>query len=88
MRIDCYNASECSIEQINCGDTFYLDGELWIKVAPLGVDLVAPLSDRCYIVSLSRGELRTIKYNAFVVLADTKVVANTREIGATSENEK
>lgn len=78
MRVDCYNASECPVSSVECGDTFYFAGRLWIKVEQCNVDLY-PM-DRCSIVALDRGELRSIKSDALVILADTKIVANTKEI--------
>lgn len=80
MRVDCYNASECPISEVACGDTFYLEGRLWIKVEQCAVDLYPMRTDRCSIVALDRGELRSIKADALVILADTKIVANTKEI--------
>lgn len=77
MRIDCYNATECEVGKVECGDTFYFDGTLYIKVGVMDVDIIAAApADRCYIVSLDRGQLRSVKSEAKVIMADTKVVAN------------
>ena len=75
MRVDCYNASSCLISSIQYGDTFYYDGELYIRVnADLrnGCDHCS-----CWAVALGNGALVPISPNVSVVLADTKVVANT-----------
>lgn len=79
MRVDCYNASECPLSSLDYGDTFYLDGRLYIKVGVADVDVVAEYPGRCYIVSLDRGELKSVKEDIAVILADTKVVVNTKD---------
>lgn len=76
MRINCYNATETTISALEYGDTFYLDGTLYIKVAPNDVDLITTQQCRSFIVDLARGVLRSIKSDTNVLLADTTVVAN------------
>lgn len=80
MRVNCYNASECPVSEITCGDTFYFEGKLCIKVAPFDVDIIAPMQGRCYIVSLETGELRSIKDDAPVSKAETEIVTKTTEV--------
>lgn len=77
MRVDCYNACECLISELEYGDTFYYLGALWIKVN-LGVALHTE-SDKTAIVDLATGELDTVLNSTRVVMADTKVVANTKD---------
>lgn len=78
MRIDCYNASECTVGKMLPGDTFYFDGVLHIKVALNDVDIIPHPTkfERCYIVALDTGNLKSVKADAPVIFADTKVVAN------------
>ena len=77
MRVDCYNACECTVDEIMVGDTFYLDGVLYLKVGVADVDLVAmPMLNRCLIVELGRGVLKSIKAEAVVTRAETRIVAN------------
>ena len=76
MRIDCYNATECLLAEVMCGDTFYFDGGLCIKVAPMDVDVFTTHQDRCFVVELATGALKSVKSEAVVIMADTKVVAN------------
>ena len=76
MRIDCYNACECAVKELTIGDTFYLDGALYLLVGIDDVDVIAmPMTDRCLIVDLARGRLCSIKSDVRVAKADTKVVA-------------
>ena len=79
MRVDCYNASECPLSSLDSGDTFYLDGTLFIKLVVADVDTIVEYPGRCYIASLDRGEIRSIKDDTSVILADTKVVVNTKD---------
>lgn len=80
MRVNCFNASECPVSEITCGDTFYFESELCIKVAPFNVDVIAPTQGRCYIVVLSTGELKSVKDEAPVIKADTEIVTKTTEV--------
>ena len=81
MRVNCYNASECTVRDIVCGDTFYYGGELCIKVAPFDVDVIAPVSGRCYIVVLSTGELKSIKEEAPVTSAsNTEIITKAEDV--------
>ena len=75
MRVDCYNPAEVLVNDVICGETFYLNGDLYIKVSPNDVDIIAPMEGRCYIVKLSTGVLKSIKTDAPVIKADTKIVA-------------
>ena len=76
MRVDCYNACECELKELTAGDTFYLDGALYLKVSIDDVDVVAmPMLDRCLVVDLARGVLKSVKAEAIVLKADTRVVA-------------
>lgn len=79
MRVDCYNASECALSTLECGDAFYYEGKLYIKLGVAEVDVVAEYSGRTYIASLDRGELRSVKSDLPVLYADTKIVANTKD---------
>lgn len=71
MRIDCYNASECAISELECGDTFYREGILYIKtnVSPFMV-----AEHTCFAVSLDVGLLTQFNENTIVTVAETKVV--------------
>lgn len=78
MKIDCYNACTCPISSIQYGDTFYYDNELYIRVdadARTKVDHVS-----CWAVALGNGALVPINPDTIVTLADTKVVANTKDV--------
>ena len=79
MKVDCCNATECPLSSVTYGDTFYLDGRLYIKVGVTDVDVVSDSFGRCLIVALDRGELRSVKEDIAVILADTKVVVNTKD---------
>ena len=78
MRIDCYNACECDIEDIVYGDTFYYNGTVCMRV---NVDtfLTVTVGD-CAYVRLDTGELILCKSNTGVIKADTKVIANTKDV--------
>lgn len=81
MRVNCYNASECPVSELTCGDTLYFNGELCIKVAPFDVDVIAPIQGRCYIVVLSTGELKSVKDDAPVISANnTEIVTKTEDV--------
>lgn len=77
MRVDCYNACECTVESLAYGDTFYYKGELWIKVNSMNIPMQ---TDDCAILTLSDGVLSFVKSDTAVILADTKVVVNTKDI--------
>ena len=82
MRIDCYNASECPVINIQYGDTFYYNSELYMRVSgasrvPIGEPQAC--TDICWAVSLSTGALTSFNSDISVILADTKVVVNTRD---------
>jgi hypothetical protein len=79
MRVDCYNASECPLTSLDYGDTFYLDGVLYIKLGIADVDVVADYPGRCFIASLDKGELKSVKDDIAVILADTKVIINVKD---------
>lgn len=76
MRVDCYNASECDISSVEYGDTCYYSGKLWIRA---NVSEVPITSNKCAIVALDTGDMKVVDSNTQVVLADTKVVANTKD---------
>lgn len=78
MRVDCYNACECPISAVEYGDTCYYRGELYLKVNPCAfpVDIITS----CVIVSLGDGMLQMVDSDTLVTLADTKVVANTKDV--------
>ena len=71
MRIDCYNASECSISELEYGDTFYREGILYLKtnVSPFMLP-----EHSCFAVSLDVGLLTRFDDNTIVTIAETKVV--------------
>lgn len=77
MRIDCYNACECTIDSIEYGDTFYYQDTVCMRVnATMWLH-----SDReCTYVRLDTGELVICDHALAVIKADTKVVANTKEV--------
>lgn len=75
MRVDCYNACETEIAELEFGDTCYYLGTVWIKV---NVNPALAITG-CAIVALNTGELRIVDSSTNVILADTKVVANTKD---------
>lgn len=77
MRIDCYNACENIIAEVECGDTFYYRGSLYMRVNP---DILGFDRDDYLIVDLARGDLEVVKGDTPVIFADTKVVVNTKEL--------
>ena len=79
MRIDCYNATECPVSSVEYGDTFYFDSKLHMRCR-LGMNIGTNLEQRwCYIVSLDVGEIKAVEPDTQVIMADTKIVANTRD---------
>lgn len=79
MRVDCYNASECPISSIQYGDTFYHQGELYLRV---NTAMKHSLEDEttCWAVALGDGMLMPFDADGSVTLADTKVVVNTKDV--------
>ena len=75
MRVDCYNACECAISEIEIGDTFYYDGYLYIRANEA---VIAP--DNCIGVRLDNGDITIFRSGELVTKADTKVVVNAKEI--------
>ena len=75
MRVDCYNACECAISEIEIGDTFYYDGYLYIRANEA---VIAP--DNCVAVRLDSGDVSICRPDLLVTKADTKVVVNTKDI--------
>ena len=71
MRVDCFNACECELSELLSGDTFYLDGALYLKAY---MESTA-MADGEYVVDLARGEIMVVLKNTIVQKADTKVVA-------------
>ena len=76
MRVDCYNASECPISSIEFGDTFYYNSELYIKINPS--TFIPNNQYYSWAVALSDGRLTQFDEGTSVILADTKVIANTK----------
>ena len=74
MRVDCYNACETVLEEIEYGDTFYYLGKLYMRVSFDIGEL-----ERSVVVDLAKGEAIFMPNNTQVILADTKVVANTKD---------
>lgn len=77
MRIDCYNACECTIDSIEYGDTFYYQDTVCMRVNAI---VLLNSNRECAYVRLDTGELTICKPDMTVIKADTKVVANTKEI--------
>ena len=71
MRIDCYNASECTIDEIDYGDTFYLNGILYIHIN----QTMFGYTDNQYAVDLATGMLEKFKPHTVVIKADAVVRA-------------
>ena len=79
MRVDCYNATECPVSSVEYGDTFYFDSKLYMK-CKLGQNIGTHIEQRwVFIVALDIGEIRGVDPDTQVILADTKVVANTKD---------
>ena len=85
MRVNCYNATECPLSEIFVGDTFYLNSTLCIKVLPDNVDVFATQQDRCFVVELEKGILKSVKADAPVIKAETEVVTHYDTCEATPE---
>ena len=79
MRIDCYNACECTIDSIEYGDTFYYQDTVCMRVNATCI-LATDSNRECAYVRLDTGELVVCKSDMPVIKADTKVVANTKEV--------
>ena len=77
MKVDCYNACECEVSSLEYGDTCYHASRIWIKA---NVNEIPITSNKCALVALDTGEMKVVEANMKVVLADTKVVANTKEV--------
>ena len=71
MRIDCYNACECPISELECGDTFYREGVLYIKA---NVSPFMTAKHDCFALALGVGLLTQFDENTMVTIAETKVV--------------
>ena len=80
MRVDCYNACACSVANLNYGDTCYYSDDLYIRVNPIGRLSRCVDDDECVLVKLCTGDMTIVHLSTNVVLADTKVVANTKDI--------
>lgn len=74
MKVDCYNACECPVKDIEVGDTFYYEGDLYIRIHHGGL-IDQSRGDIVYGVMLSTGELCVFADDATVTKADSKVVA-------------
>ena len=81
MRVDCYNACECPVDSLAYGDTCYYEGRLWIKARDntINMRLDDVVDDDCVLVALDNGEMYIADKDLRVILADTKVVANTKD---------
>jgi hypothetical protein len=75
MRVDCYNACECTIDSIEYGDTFYYKNTVCIRVNAT----MLYSGNECAYVRLDTGELFICNFDMLVIKADTKVVANTKD---------
>ena len=78
MRIDCYNACECMICEVEYGDTFYYDGTICMRVNAYNVPFQT--GTREAFVRLNTGEIGLTDHDTLVIMADTKIVANTKEV--------
>lgn len=76
MRIDCYNACETWVSEVEYGDTFYYKGSLYMRVS---ADIIGLELGDCVIVDLAKGDLTVVKGETDVILADTKIVVNTKD---------
>ena len=76
MRVDCYNACECPISSVDYGDTFYLSDTVCMKI---NIDVIRTLVNDVAYVRLDTGEVCIASGETFVIMADTKVVANTKD---------
>lgn len=74
MRVDCYNACECPVKDIEVGDTFYYDKELYIRINHGGL-IEQKRKDIVFAIMLSTGRLDVFADDATVIKADSKVVA-------------
>ena len=75
MKVDCYNACECPVVDITIGDTFYYEGDLYIRISHGGL-IHQTRSDVAFGVMLSTGGLCVFADDTEVIKADAKVVAN------------
>lgn len=81
MRIDCYNACECEVSSVEYGDTFYYNGRLCMRCRlGEGITSQAECTNCVYIIYLDVGEVMAVEYDTIVILANTKVVADTKEV--------
>ena len=76
MRVDCYNACECPINSVEYGDTFYFNDTVCMRV---NVDVLRSLVNDVAYVRLDTGDVCIASGDTMVILADTKVVANTKD---------
>ena len=79
MRIDCYNACECDVAELECGDTCYYNSTICIRLNFRRMDNGVPTSDMAAIAELNTGNVLFLPKDTKVILADTKVVANTKD---------
>ena len=71
MKVDCYNACEVEFSDIEFGDAFYWQSQLYIKAH----DITSHDAFRGVCVDLSTGYLASISFEEKVIKADAKVVA-------------
>ena len=76
MRVDCYNACECPLSSLDYGDTFYLNETVCIRI---NINVVKVLTNDIAYARLDTGEVFVTSGDTMVILADTKVVANTKD---------
>lgn len=83
MRIDCYNACECDVVELEYGDTCYYNSTICIRLNLTRGSYEyngVPISDMAVIAELNTGNVLFLPKDTKVILADTKVVANTKEV--------
>ena len=82
MRIDCYNACECDVAELEYGDTCYYNSTICIRLnlTSCRMDNGVPISDIAVVAELNTGNVLFLPKDTKVILADTKVVANTKEV--------
>lgn len=71
MRIDCYNASECYFSDLEFGDCFYFQSNLYLKA----FDRNWKDPDNGLAVKLDTGYICEFEFSEKVIKADAKIVA-------------
>lgn len=84
MRIDCYNACECDVIELEYGDTCYYNSTICIRLNLTSYNLTSysgvPISEMVVVAELNTGNVLFLPKDTKVILADTKVVANKKEV--------